>query len=66
MPKPVLWAVGAVLSLVLLGFGGRMYATRYMSQRAVTAKALGNSTPAAMSLPFTRVAVPSGDRTLIG
>jgi hypothetical protein len=66
MPKPILWVVGAVLALVLLVFGGRMYATRLMSQRALTPKPLGNATPAAVAIPFVRIAVQSGDRMLIG
>jgi acetyl esterase/lipase len=33
---------------------------------AVTPKALGAATPASDSLPFVRLAIPSGDRTLIG
>lgn len=66
MPKPVWWAVGAVLALALLGFGGRWFAGRYMSQRAMRPVPLGSATPAAASLPFARVAVQSGDRTLIG
>lgn len=37
-----------------------------MSQRALTPKALGNATPASAKLPFVRLAVASGDRTLIG
>jgi hypothetical protein len=66
MPKPVLWITGAVLALLLLGFGGRMYATRLMSQRALTPKALGSATPAAVAIPFVRISVQSGDRMLIG
>lgn len=66
MPKPVLWAVGAVLALALLGFGGRWFAGRYMSQRAMRPMPLGTTTPASASIPFSRVAVQSGDRTLIG
>lgn len=66
MPKPVLWVVGALVALALLGFGGRWGAGKYMSQRAMRPVALGSTTPAAVSLPFTRVAVASGDRTLIG
>ncbi|HEX7940023.1 MAG TPA: alpha/beta hydrolase [Gemmatimonadaceae bacterium] len=65
MSKAIVW-VGVLVALVGLGFGGHWYAGRYMSQRALTPKALGNATPAAAKLPFARVAVASGDRTLIG
>jgi pimeloyl-ACP methyl ester carboxylesterase len=66
MQKALIWAGGGLVALLLLGFGGRMYAGRLMSQRALTPEALGNATPAAVQIPFTRVAIPSGDRTLIG
>jgi fermentation-respiration switch protein FrsA (DUF1100 family) len=59
-------AGGAVVALALLGFGGHVFATRLASQRAMTPRALGNATPASVSIPFTRVTVQSGDRTLIG
>ncbi len=66
MPKPLLWTIVAVVVLVGLGFGGRMYATTAMQNRAVSPKALGTATPAAVQIPFSRVAVEEGDRTLIG
>jgi fermentation-respiration switch protein FrsA (DUF1100 family) len=56
----------AVVVLVGLGFGGRMYATKAMQNRAVSPKALGTATPATAGVPFSRVAVEEGDRTLIG
>lgn len=56
----------ALLALVALGFGGRAYANRAMSTKAMTPKTLGASTPASAGLPFSRVAVQAGDRTLIG
>jgi alpha-beta hydrolase superfamily lysophospholipase len=66
MPKALIWVGGALLALLLLGFGGHWYAGRLMSQRALTPRPLGNLTPASVKLPFTRVAVQNGDRTLIG
>jgi alpha-beta hydrolase superfamily lysophospholipase len=57
---------GGVLALALLGFGGHVLATSLASKRAMTPRALGNATPASVSIPFTRVSVQSGDRTLIG
>ena len=66
MPKALIWVVGVLAAVAALGFGGRWYAGRLMSQRALTPEALGNDTPASVNVPFTRLAVPSGDRTLIG
>lgn len=66
MPKPLLWTIVAVVVLAGLGFGGRVYATRAMQNRAVTPKALGTATPAGAGVPFSRVAIERGDRTLIG
>jgi predicted alpha/beta hydrolase family esterase len=66
MPKALIWVVGGLVAVALLGVGGHWYAGRLMSQRALTPKALGNATPASVQIPFTRVSVPSGDRTLIG
>lgn len=43
-----------------------MYATKSMQNRAVSTKALGTATPATAGVPFSRVAVEEGDRTLIG
>jgi uncharacterized protein len=56
----------ALLAIVALAFGGRAYATRAMLNRAVTPKPLAAATPASAGLPFSRVAVENGDRTLIG
>ncbi len=61
-----MWVVSALVALLLLGFGGYMYAGRLMSQRAMSPEALGSATPASVKLPFTRIAVQNGDRTLIG
>src|SRR4051794_6324961 len=66
MPKALVIALIAVIVLVGLGFGGRAYANRAMSTRALTPKTLGSVTPASAGLPFSRVAVETGDRTLIG
>ena len=65
MPKPILWTVVAVVALVGLGFGGRIYATQAMQNRAVSSKALGTATPAAVGIPFSRVAIEEDGRTLI-
>ena len=67
MQKAIVWILGGVLVLAILGVGGRMYATRAMSNRAVTPRALGSRTPAAAGIPFSRVAIETGDGTpLIG
>lgn len=66
MPKPLLWTIIAVVVLVGLGFGGRVYATKAMQNRAVTPKTLGTATPASVGIPFSRVAIERGDHTLIG
>src|SRR5688572_25280973 len=66
MPKPLLWIIIAVVVLVGLGFGGRLYATKAMQNRAVSTKPLGTATPSAAGIPFSRVAIEEGDRTLIG
>src|SRR5258705_4050879 len=58
--------VALVFAVAGLGFGGRAYAHRAMSTRAVTPKSLGSTTPATEGIPFSRVAVEAGDRTLIG
>jgi fermentation-respiration switch protein FrsA (DUF1100 family) len=65
MPKPILWTIVAIVALVGLGFGGRMYATKAMQNRAVTTKALGTATPATAGIPFSRVAIEEDGRTLI-
>ena len=66
MPKPLLAVVVVLLAIVGLGFGARMYANRAMSNRAVTPKTLASATPASAGIPFSRVAIEAGDRTLIG
>jgi pimeloyl-ACP methyl ester carboxylesterase len=66
MGKALGWTIGILLALGLLAFGGRAFATRAMSQRAVTPKTLGSATPASVGIPFSRMAMESGDRTLIG
>ncbi len=55
-----------LVSLAAIGFGGREYAHRAMSARAVSPKTLGSATPAKAGVPFSSVAVEAGDRTLIG
>ena len=64
--KAVVWVVGIVVVLAAAAWGGREYATRTMDRRALTPRVLGPASPADVNLPFSRVAVPSGDRTLIG
>ena len=66
MNKAIGITLAVIVALVGLGFGGRAYATHAMNARAVTPKPLGTKTPAAAGLPFSRVAVEAGDRTLIG
>src|SRR5437016_2662417 len=66
MPKAIAIALTVIIAIVGLGFGGRAYATHAMLQRAMTPHALGAATPASAGLPFSRVAVQAGDRTLIG
>src|SRR2546423_13218737 len=66
MPKALVIAVAAIVAVVAVGFGGRAYANRAMYTRAMTPKTLGSATPANAGLPFARVAVENGDRTLIG
>jgi len=66
MNKGIGIALVVVVAIVALGFGGRAYANRAMFTRAMTPKALGTATPAAVGVPFSRIAVESGDRTLIG
>lgn len=66
MKKALLWTVVILLVLAAAGAAGRGYATRVMDTRAVTPRVLGAATPASDSLPFSRVAIPSGERTLIG
>ena len=66
MQKGLVVAAAAVVAIIALGFGGREYANRAMSTRALTPKTLGSATPASAGIPFSRVAVETGDRTLIG
>src|SRR5881628_2835683 len=66
MVKAIGIILAVLVALAALGFGGRAYATRAMLNRAVTPKPLGPTTPASAGLPFSRVAVENGDRTLIG
>ena len=64
--KAMGWVVVTLLVIAAVAFGARSYATRLMSQRALTPKTLGAATPASVGLPFSRVAIESGDRTLVG
>ena len=64
--KAIVWIVLIIVLLGALAAGGRWYSTRLMDERSMTPAALGAATPAADSIPFTRLAVSSGDRTLIG
>jgi len=66
MQKVIVWVLAGILGLAIVAFGARLYATRAMYNRAVAPKALGAATPAAARIPFSRVAIESGDRTLIG
>jgi len=66
MNRALGWTLAVLIVLAGAAVGGRAFATRFMSGRAVTPKALGAATPASDSIPFSRVAVSSGDRTLIG
>lgn len=59
-------ALVVLLALAGAAFGARVYANHSMSARAVSPETLGSVTPANAGLPFTRVAVEVGDRTLIG
>jgi alpha-beta hydrolase superfamily lysophospholipase len=66
MGKVITWIVVVLVVLGAGAYGAREYATRLMNRRALTPKTLGATTPADAQLPFTRVAMESGDRTLIG
>jgi uncharacterized protein len=66
MTKAFTWIVVVLVALAALGFGGRAYANRLMDTRALATKTLGPATPANVGVPFSRVAVEAGDRTLIG
>ena len=64
--KALAWFLAIVIALAAIAVGGRAYALRVMSTKAVTPKALGSNTPATVQLRFSRLAIESGDRTLIG
>ena len=66
MKRALGWTLAIIVLLGAAAFGARTYATRAMYARAVTPKALGGATPATDSLPFAKLAIPSGDRTLVG
>lgn len=66
MGKFVTWMVIALVVLGAGAYGARKYASRMMNRRALTPETLGSTTPADVQLPFTRVAMESGERTLIG
>ena len=66
MAKVLTWIVVVLVVLAAGAYGAREYATRVMDRRALSPKTLGSTTPADVQLPFTRVAMESGDRTLIG
>jgi hypothetical protein len=66
MKKALAWSLVLLLVLAAVAFGGRWYATRLMDERAVTTDVMGAATPMSDSIPFARLAVSSGDRTLIG
>jgi hypothetical protein len=66
MKRVVGWLLVVLVLVAGAGLGGRWYATRLMDERAVTPDVLGAATPMSDSIPFSRLAVPSGDRTLIG
>lgn len=63
--KAVAWVLAIALVVAAAALGGRAYASRVMSTRAVSPKALGTTTPAAVDLPFSRIPIETGDRTLL-
>ncbi|MGH7677772.1 MAG: alpha/beta hydrolase [Gemmatimonadaceae bacterium] len=65
MSKAVVWVLAIALLVAAAALGGRAYATRVMSSRAVSPKPLGTTTPSAVDLPFSRVPIETGDRTLL-
>jgi hypothetical protein len=65
MSKVVAWLFLIVVVAGAIVYGGRVYAARAMATRAMTPRALGAATPATADIPFARLAVESGDRTLI-
>jgi fermentation-respiration switch protein FrsA (DUF1100 family) len=66
MGKVITWIVVLLVVLGAGAYGAREFASRAMNTRALSPKTLGPTTPADAQLPFTRVAMESGDRTLIG
>ncbi|HYC50289.1 MAG TPA: alpha/beta fold hydrolase [Gemmatimonadaceae bacterium] len=66
MNKVFLWIVAVLVVLAGAAYGGRIYAKRTMTTRALTPGTLGATTPANVGVPFSRVAITSGERTLIG
>ena len=66
MGKVVTWIVVVLVVLAAGAYGAREYATRVMNSRALSPETLGSTTPADAQLPFSRVVMESGDRTLIG
>jgi len=66
MKKALVWIVVLLVLLAAAGFGARRYVTLLMDERAMTSKLLGDATPMSDSIPFARLAISSGDRTLIG
>ena len=60
------WILAIVAAIAAAGYGARTYAGRAMSARAVAPKALGAAVPDTSVLDYSRVAIESGDRTLIG
>ena len=65
MRRALGWTLVVLALLAAAGVGARWYATRLMDRRALTPDALGSATPASDSIAFSRLAIPSGDRTLI-
>ena len=66
MGKIIAWMVVVLVVVGAGAYGAREYASRVMNTRALSPRTLGSATPADAQLPFTRVAMESGDRTLIG
>ena len=65
MGKALTWLLVVLLVLGAVSFGARTYAARVMSQRALVPKTLGSATPDSVGIPFTRIPIESGDRTLL-
>lgn len=66
MKRALGWTLAVLVLLGAAAFGARWYATKVMDDRAVTPKLIGAATPASDSMAFARLAISSGDRTLIG